>query len=322
VVHSGASTARGYEAAVIRQVIRQALVDLTGAPDHVAAWRKLVQPGDVVGLKINPNGNEQIRSSQPFFAEILDGLLEVGIRREDLFVYERYRELLEPVSGWFPSWVKLVSAAPGYDDVQQNISGYDPDTWVDFDGVLPKQDPNDVVARRSHAALFLSRTVTKVINCCVLKTHQASGVTLALKNLSHGFFNNANRSHPTPSDNRIASYIPAIVSHPLVRSKVVLNICDGIHGLYHGGPYGDERYVWRNQTVYVSTDPVALDKIGWRVIDEKRTSAGLRPVVLSPRDPPQFNFDQTKPQHIDVAGELGLGEYRPEHIDFNRRVLA
>src|SRR5919204_49015 len=50
----------------------------------------------------------------------------------------------------------------------------------------------------------------------------SAGVTLALKNLSHGLVNNVARSHGTRSLNACNLFIPAAVQLPVIRNKTVL----------------------------------------------------------------------------------------------------
>src|SRR5260370_40591126 len=89
--------------------------------------------------------------------------------------------------------------------------------------------PNDPGARRSHVALIVTKKVTKIINVPVLKDHGTGGVTLALKNMSHGMVNNVCRSHSegsrghaAPRLNASGQFIPAVVSLPALRARVVL----------------------------------------------------------------------------------------------------
>jgi len=110
-------------------------------------------------------------------------------------------------------------------------------------------------------ARFLSKEVNKLINLPVLKDHQSAGVTLALKNLSHGLVNNVARSHSSSTLNACGAFIPAVVSLPMIREKAVLHILDGIKALYHGGPgIPNPKFVWEHKTMYFATDPVALDR--------------------------------------------------------------
>src|SRR5208337_1984558 len=176
---------------------------------------------------------------------------------------------------------------------------------------------DNLTARRSYAAQFITRQVNKLINLPVLKDHQSAGVTLALKNLSHGLVNNVNRSHSSPSLNACNTFIPAVVSMPIIRNKVVLNILDGVKGLYDGGPGSRSEFVWEHHTMYFSTDPVSLDHIGWEVIDAKRESVGMKKLVESLPD--QYStFVHRQPEHVEIAGALGLGVWDRAKIDLRK----
>jgi hypothetical protein len=326
IYHSNCYAANAYQTAAVQQMVRSGLCELTGSPNYLMAWRRFVRPGDVVGIKVNPNGHPQLPqliSSKALLMEVISGLLLAGVMPKDIVVFERYQDAMNYVKPWVPSWVRLMVAAVRYDAIQQSLgSTYDPNYYVDYPNVLPGQSLSSDAARRSYFVKFLTTTVNKVVNLTVLKTHQAAGVTLALKNLSHGLANNAVRSHPAFPDNRINQHIPAIVSHPIVRSKAVLHIVDGIHGLFHGGPFGAAQFTWQNNTMYFATDPVALDRVGWREIDAKRLAMGRPVLAQTPADPPYFNYEELQPQHIEICGALGLGEWRDDRITYVRKVIG
>jgi uncharacterized protein (DUF362 family) len=143
-------------------------------------------------------------------------------------------------------------------------------------------------------------------------------VTLALKNLSHGLVNNVSRSHSSRTLNTCGTFIPAIVDHPVIRKKVVLNILDGVLGAYHGGPGGKvEKYVWEHKTMYFATDPVAMDKTGHQVIDEKRKAVGMPSIALG-RPDADSTFVNMQVEHIEISGAMGLGVYDDKKIDVRR----
>jgi hypothetical protein len=53
-----------------------------------------------------------------------------------------------------------------------------------------------------------------------------------------------------------------------------------------------------------------MDHVAWRYIDAKRKEKGLPPVAAVGRmglDPDREGFDIRQPQHIRLAGNLGLG---------------
>jgi uncharacterized protein (DUF362 family) len=188
---------------------------------------------------------------------------------------------------------------------------------MDMALTLPGYSVDNLTARRSYAARFITREVNKLVSVPVLKDHQSAGVTLALKNLSHGLVNNVSRSHSSPSLNACNAFIPAVVAMPVIRNKAVLHILDGVKGVYHGGPFSRPQFVWEHSTLYFATDPVALDHIGWDVIDAKRVSVGMNKLVESPTD--QFStFVHRQPEHVEIAGALGLGEWDRAKIDLRK----
>jgi uncharacterized protein (DUF362 family) len=192
---------------------------------------------------------------------------------------------------------------------------------VDLALALPGQDTSDDHVRRSYVAKVLTQQVNKVVNLPVLKHHDAAGVTITLKNLSHGFVNNVERSHATQTLNATGTFIPAIVNLPVFRQKVVLHIVDGVKSLWSGGPGANPKFMWEHKTMYFGTDPVALDKIGWKVVDEKRASLNLPPVRFQ-RAGGENRFSNTGIDHIELAGILGLGEYDDSKIQVKRSDLT
>jgi uncharacterized protein (DUF362 family) len=175
--------------------------------------------------------------------------------------------------------------------------------------------------RRSYIAKIVTQQVNKIINLPVLKHHQSAGVTITLKNMSHGFSNNVNRSHMTPTLNACGVFIPSVVSLPIIRQKVVLHIVDAVKASYHGGPPGKPRFMWEPKTMFFGTDPVALDKTGLRVIDAKRKEVGMASIALSKPDQ-ESHFLNCQVEHIEIAGMLQLGEFDDNKIKVKKVTLT
>ena len=62
-----------------------------GAGDAVDAWKTFFEPGDVVGIKVVPNGQPEAHSSFEIVLEVIEGLKSAGVKTRDIFVYDRYR---------------------------------------------------------------------------------------------------------------------------------------------------------------------------------------------------------------------------------------
>lgn len=300
-----------FEADRIDKMVRTGMCSLTGTRSPAEAWQRFFKPGDVVGIKTSPIGQPFVCSSPQMLRAIIQGLRSAGVRLTDIVVYERYRAPFAKagIPGWLPSGVRTATAADDYDNIQQDMTNYDPEHFVDLPMVLPEFQLNNVAARRSYAAQFITKQVTKLINLPSLKAHNTAGVTLALKNLSHGLVNNVSRSHT-----RLAEFIPAVIALPVIRDKTVLHILDGTRALYDGGPgIMKPDFVWTHGTAYFATDPVAMDAIGRSVIDEKRRREGLQPVAVSlPGGPTR------QPEYVESCAKAGFGECELARIELRK----
>jgi hypothetical protein len=311
---------------VVRTMLRRGMQELTGAPDWIAAWKMFFQPGEVVGLKLNPVSRPYVISSPETVQEIIVCLEACGIKRKDIVAYDRYKQEFYEAGfdKWLPEGVRVAWAADYYDNTQQKIEGYDLEHYMDMQLTLPGFEFSNDTARRSYAATFITKQVDKLVNLCLLKHHQSAGLTVALKNLSHGLVNNVNRSHSSPELNSCGQFIPTSVSIPVIRNKTVLNICDATKALYHGGPGLNPKkvkYVWEHKRMYFSTDPVAMDRIAWDHLDEKRVAMGMEPLAIARRDA-DSNFVRMQPEHVDISGALGLGEGDRKKIDHRKVKLG
>ncbi len=311
----------------IHTAVDRGMKELTGATDAVEAWRSFFEPGDVVGIKMNPVGNPLANSSSELMLEVIDGLKAAGVKTKDIVVFERYRDefIRAKMHEAVPDGIAWTGQGIAYNNQQidikgddlktgnlDRVTGYDPDEFMVMELVMVGLDPKDDRTRRSHLGLLVTRRVNKIVCLPVLKDHGSAGITGALKNMSHGMVNNVCRSHATPDTNVCNQFIPQVVAHPVIRRKCVLQIMDGIKGVYQGGPGASRpQWTWENNALFFATDPVAMDHVAWRYVDLKRKEKGLPPVGASGRlglDPLKSEgFDIRQPQHVPLAAHLGLG---------------
>ncbi|MEZ5362664.1 MAG: DUF362 domain-containing protein [Bryobacterales bacterium] len=328
VRHPGSIIEGVFQAEPIQQMVDKGMLELTHAETPAEAWKEFFEPGDVVGIKLNPVGQPHVKGSAECVRAIIAGLESAGVKRQDIVAYDRYHDqfLNAEFDKWLPEGVRWMSASEKYLNVQMDMDGYDRDVYMEMPLVNPEYAPefnlDDSHVRRSYVCNFMTKEVNKVINLCLLKHHQSAGVTLALKNLSHGFTNNVNRSHASTTANACGLFIPAVVDLPIFREKVVLNILDGVKAAYHGGPGPTVGlYAWEHKTMYFATDPVALDKTGWKAIDAKRVEVGRLPIALMKPDE-HSNWLNGQVEHIELAGNFGLGVFDDEKIRVKRIDLA
>jgi hypothetical protein len=196
---------------------------------------------------------------------------------------------------------------------------YDPATYVEVD-FFGEEDT------RSHLVRLVSERLTKIINVPNMKDHGAAGVTGCLKNIAYGSFSNVARSHQNGKSYTL-SYIGTLAAVEPLRSRTVLQIMDGLRGVWHGGPFaGNPRFQFYPKRMLFGTDPVAIDRLLLDIIDEKRKSEGAisiwdrSPAYLKPGDDkardndPNVNILIREPGHVEYASKLGLGEYDLQKI--------
>src|SRR5262249_12059967 len=105
-----------------------------------------------------------------------------------------------------------------------------------------------------------------------------------------------------------------------LRSRTVLQIMDGLRGVWHGGPFARTRkYVFYPKQILFGTDPVAIDRLLLDIIDDKRKAEGVlsiwdrSPASLQMMDTrardedPNVNIIIREPGHVQYASTLGLG---------------
>jgi uncharacterized protein (DUF362 family) len=309
--------------AAFRTTLNRGLTLLTGVDDPVEAWRIFVQPGEAVGIKVVPNGYPGAHTSPELILEVIDGLRSAGIALKDMVVFDRYglefrdaryKEILP--AGVASGGLTPVAWDPGQlaidFDTKDPIAGYDRDQYVQLTLVGRGQDPKDDRCYRSHLGRIVTKRLDKIILLPCLKDHHAAGATGALKNMSHGLVNNVFRSHSSPQSIAMVSFIPAVVSHPIIRKKCVLHIMDASRGVWDGGPFGkNPEWLWDRASLLFATDPVAMDHVEWDILDTRRKKMGVPGVGAVGQlaaDPFKHEgYDIRQPQYIAVAGQVGLG---------------
>lgn len=315
----------------IKRMLDSGLSTLFGIPDGPSVWKSLFEPGDVVGIKVNPAGQPHVVSSIEIVWECIAGLALAGVKPRDVIVFDRFEHEFR-AAGYdkqLPDGVRWeASSATNTPASQIDVKGYDPDVFVKLDFCDPKQDVKDDRVFRSHLSLVVSRKCNKIITIPCLKDHRATGVTGALKNMSHGFSNNVARSHGGAHLNQTNVFIPAVCSLAPIRQKVVLHILDGLRGVYQGGPFSGNWPAdpWVRGSIFLAADPVALDAVAWKMLDEKRVSKGLpvlaRSGLMGENPTGKETFFMRLPQHVAVAESIGLGVFDETKVVHRRVPLA
>jgi hypothetical protein len=297
---------------VVREMMARGMRRLTGASTIADAWRRFFQPSDIVGLKVNCGGYPYVISAYEIVNETAQRLMDIGVPASQIFVYERFQNQLDECNytPHLPDGVRIVAAERANRNVDN--SGYDPATYLEA-SFFGEDDT------RSNMMRLVSQRLTKIINIPNMKDHGATGATGCLKNIAYGSFSNVARTHQRGKSHTY-SVVGTLATIEPLRSRTVLQIMDGLRGVWHGGPFArTTRYVFYPRQILFGTDPVAIDRLLLDIIEKERLAHGARSIWdRSPeslrmddaraRDAdPNVNIIIREPGHVEYASTLGLG---------------
>jgi uncharacterized protein (DUF362 family) len=318
---SSVDTATGTaNADAVREMMARGMRTLTGAETTADAWRRLFEPADRVGIKVNCGGYPYCVSAYEIVAEVVRQLAAVGVPPSQVFIYERYQNQLDQVNyaPHVPEGVSIVAAERANRTVDN--SGYDPATYLEAD-FFGEDDT------RSNMMRLVSERLTKIVNIPNMKDHGATGVTGCLKNVAYGSFSNVARTHQRGVSHTYSA-VGTLASIEPLRSRTVLQIMDGLRGVWHGGPFArTTKYVFYPKQMLFGTDPVAIDRLLLDIIDTERRARGV--ISIWDRSPASLKADDTRardadpnvniiirePGHVEYASTLGLGVYDRARIE-------
>jgi hypothetical protein len=229
----------------------------TGDKDPRESWARFFNTQDFVGIKINCSGALGAMWMPGVVAEVANNLIAVGVKPTNIVIHERG-------GGQIPlaHYKRFVPAGTRVEWANTWL-GHVPDVYVEakFYG----EDDT-----RSYLIRMVTAHFTKSINVPNVKDHGASGVTGCLRKIAYGEFGNVARSH-YKSKTETLKFIGTLARVEPLRSRTVLNIMDGLRGVWHVGPFSrDKRYRSCPKQMEFGTDPVAIDRFLTDLIDNKR----------------------------------------------------
>jgi Domain of unknown function (DUF362) len=269
----------GRDPAVVSEMIARGVSALTGEAKAEVAWTRFFKPGMRVGLKINLLGRPLVYTAREITDALAAAAIAAGVTPQDVIVWDRHRDHFEPTVYRFGRgrFGERIESGGRYDDarVLRGSGG---------------AAPMDTMA---------SQATDVTVNLPVLKDHGGAGVTLALKNVAFGCYRHHGRAHGGNCD----PYIAEAYEHYLTVTRVPLIVLDATEACYDQGPQpGDRSRMWRENAIYVATDPVALDVVTREIILDRRRAAGL-------------SDKRSQSRHIETAAAKGLGVGDASRID-------
>ncbi len=246
---------------VAGHMLNAALENLFPGKSAIQVWRSLFSPDDVVAVKLNCLAGKGLSPHPELVQEIVKGLKSAGIPEDRIILFDRLDQDLKRAG------FRVRKSRPGVLCAGNDTFGYSPNLLV-FRSI------GSLVSR------VLTDYATAIVNVPVLKDHGIVGFSGGLKNF-FGVIHNPNKYHLNVGD----PYVPDLCAHPLIKNKLRLTIFDAINAQYEGGPPYIPQFAWNFDGLLVATDPVAVDFVGWQIIEEKRHEKGLPSLKQVHREP-------------------------------------
>lgn len=257
-------------------MLTRALAELTGKESLEESLKLFVHKDDVVVVKVNGIALRSMSTNKELVLPLLQGLIASGVPAERITLLEQYGSFFAGTrldAQNIPAGVKIAIHGNGNATMAERII---PGTGV-----------------RTKFVRYLTEA-TAVINVALVKDHSICGYTGAMKNMTHGCTINPHDFHTHHASPQIAM----LYAQDVIKSRVRLNIADAFKVMAHGGPlYKQPQYVFPYESVFASTDPVAIDTVGWEVVEGFRKEKNLRSLTAEGRPP----------AYLKAAEDLGLG---------------
>lgn len=266
-----------------KELLTRALTELTGKPDLVTAVSQFVHKDDIVCVKVNGIAQQNMATAKELVLPFVEAMIAAGVDPKKITLLEQY-------PGFFNATRISPQNVPAGVKIATHSNG---DATMD-ERIIPGTGTPTKFAR------YLTEA-TAAINFALVKDHSICGYTGALKNMTHGCSVNPHAFHAHHASPQIA----LMYAQDVIKSRVRLCISDAFKVMYDGGPlWKRPEAVKPHDSVYVSTDPVALDTIGWEVVEKHRAAANLKSLAEVGREP----------AYIKAAADLGLGIHERSQI--------
>ena len=236
---------------------------------------QILPSGKKIGIKINTLAGRLNSTSPALVFALADTLHKSGHKKNNIIIWDRREDELKRAG------YKIRTSGADYLVIATDTPGAGLD--------------NRLYSYKSVGSM-VSKIQTEmtdlVINFPVLKDHSLAGLSGCLKNY-YGVIHNPNKYH----ENLCNPYQADLYAMDIIHGKQRLGVFDALNVQYNGGPGYVNQWNERYNSILLSTDGIALDRVAMEIVDRLRTKHGLRRLKEVDREP----------AGVLTAGKDGLG---------------
>ncbi len=273
-VHAGVWDGDSLMEAPLRQMLDAAITGLTGQNDAIQAWASLFNPQERIAIKVNVLSISDFWTHAPLVVAIAEHLQRAGVPAEQIVIFDHdSRELAG--AGY-----TVNKDGPGvrcYGTDGDSASGWTMiDTEVGLSNILLNCDA--------------------LINVPILKQHDWSGISFAMKN-HYGTFTKPSSFH----GERIVRGIAELNALAPIKERTRLIVGDALSIVKTGW-----RNAMRGDSILMSFDPVAHDTVGLQLYKQMLAAEGGNPAGAT----------EQATAWLNASAELGLGVNDMDDIEW------
>ncbi len=267
---------------LVVDMVDRGITELAGEGTLDGSWKQFFTPEDVIAMKVNAINfeglaNTPLASHYPVLCNaIIDSCTKANIGEEQFIIWDRQERELADV-GFSPSNRSGKLRVMGTNGKShEGRIGYRSGYYI---GVVPTK-----ISR------IMTDICTAAINVPVIKPHGLAGITIALKN-HYGTINNPWVFH---INSCTEPGIPELNALKAIRGKERLIICNALQAVFGGSNKFHPNYTWPYGGIILGTDPVAVDAVCLKIMNEKRAVEG-RPLKNG------------QARHLQLSEAIGIG---------------
>lgn len=270
---------------IIQNMMNAGIKSLTGQKKVADAYASLFpkqEKNDIIAIKVNcMHTHTFTESCQKIIDSIINGLKSAGIAENNIILYDLKNEDLSSCG---------YTRNTGTTGVR--CFGNDEKGW----------GYEEMAVTPGGASVHLSKILTRcthLVNIPVLRDHPTIGVSLSLKN-HYGSVDAPSSLHGP--NFTCEPHIAELNALDPIKNKTRLIVLPALVGVYEGH-HSPPQFEYNG--LIASQDSVAVDYLGYKIIEEQRVNHDLRALEKTGR----------YPTYIDTSAKLGLGTNDPNNME-------